>query len=260
MGTRIPVIGSERTSYCHYRGRWVERLLVRLTLPLLQNLTANSEGVRNGFPTAIARKMVVIPNPVAVADAVNDMKQAEKVILSVGGLRPEKDHSTLLGAFAQIARHFPDWRLRLVGDGPMQSALELKAKALGVTDRVDFVGAVRDVSSEYRRAQLFVLPSVYEAFPNCLAEALAHGLPAIGFGDCAGTNELIIDGVNGVLIQGSDRQKALADALSKMISNRRKRQQLSRASPKSIERYSLDSVADQWERLISSAISRGRRQ
>jgi glycosyltransferase involved in cell wall biosynthesis len=257
LGTGIPVIGSERTSFSHYRERWVEWLLIRLSLPFLRSLTVNNRGVRNEFPTAVARRMIVIPNPVARADDPGVPRRGAKVVLSVGGLRPEKDHSTLVSAFAQIAQVHPDWRVRIVGDGPLRGALEQQAKMLGVSDRVDFVGPVADVASQYRRAQFFALPSRYEAFPNCLAEALAHGLPAIGFRDCAGTNELIVDGVNGWLVDGPSRVDALADGLSKMMSDQRTRERLSKASPRSIERYSLKSITDQWERLIDGVVSSG---
>ena len=251
LRTGIPVIGSERTSYNHYRNRPLERMLLRASVPLLDAMTVNAEEVRKGFPKAVAAKMVVIPNPVMKGTGGADPGRAGlKTLLSVGGLRPEKDHGTLLTAFARIAGRFPDWRLRIVGDGPLHLSLSDQIHAIGLGDRVELAGASSSVEKEYCDAQLFVLPSLYEAFPNCVAEALAHGLPAIGFADCPGTNALIIPGVNGDLANGADRATALSHTLERYMSSPSLRKGLGAAAPATIERYSLSAVLDRWEQLL----------
>jgi len=256
-GTGIRVIGSERTSYEHYRRNPAQRALVRIILPLIQAMTVNSEAIRGGFPTPWARKMLVIPNPVEPAKELADpIGGTEKLLLSVGGLRKEKDHSTLIAAFAKIAPRYPDWRLRLVGDGACRDALERQISLLGMDTRVSLVGALKDVEGEYSRAQLFVLPSLYESFPNCLAEALAHGLPAIGFADCPGTNQLIVPGINGALAEGVDRVESLASAMGALMKSSRRRASLGIAAPASVKGYSLPAIADLWENLLVSVKER----
>lgn len=263
IGTRIPVIGSERTSFAHYRDRPLDRLLLRMSVPLLRRLTVNSEQVRQGYPEPIARRMRVLANPVARREFLADPIGPErKRLLCVGGLRPEKDHRTLLSAFALVAAAFPCWSLRIVGDGPLRRSLEEQAAALEIDDRVEFTGGRRNVDDEYRAAQLFVLPSLYEAFPNCIAEALAHGLPVVGFADCPGANELILPGLNGQLATGSDRARGLAQSLTPLMADARLRQSLGGNGPSTIERYSPQAITDEWERLLADAVrttgSRGR--
>jgi len=220
-------------------------------------MTVNSEAIRGGFPTPWARKMLVIPNPVEPAKELADpIGGTEKLLLSVGGLRKEKDHSTLIAAFAKIAPRYPDWRLRLVGDGACRDALERQISLLGMDTRVSLVGALKDVEGEYSRAQLFVLPSLYESFPNCLAEALAHGLPAIGFADCPGTNQLIVPGINGALAEGVDRVESLASAMGALMKSSRRRASLGIAAPASVKGYSLPAIADLWENLLVSVKER----
>jgi len=251
--TDIPVIGSERTSFEHYRLNPVQRELVHLTLPFLRAITVNGDAVREGFPVSWARKMVVISNPVRAACAVSDpIGGADKLLLSVGGLRKEKGHRTLIAAFARIAARHPDWRLILVGEGQCREALESQVRALGIGGRVCFAGAVKEVEREYQRAQLFVIPSLYEAFPNCLGEALAHGLPAIGFADCPGTNHLIVPGVNGVLAEGRDRVEGLAMAMDELMASPETRARLGKAAPDSVDSYSLSAIVDLWENLLLS--------
>jgi glycosyltransferase involved in cell wall biosynthesis len=258
-GTAVPVVGSERTAYDHYRTRPMQRALLWATAPFLRRLTVNGERVRSGFPPRIASRMVVIPNPVALAEAVADpVGPRVKTLLSVGGLRPEKGHETLVGSFAKIADRFPDWRLRIVGGGPLRAELAGQVAGLGLADRVQLAGPARAVEREYRAAQLFVLPSRYEAFPNCLAEALAHGLPAVGFADCAGTNALILPGVNGELAGGGDRVDALSKCLARLMGCPSLRHSYGANAPATVSAYSLPAVIDQWEALLADAVAPGR--
>lgn len=99
------------------------------------------------------------------------------VVGTVGGLRPEKDHATLLHAFGALPRD--DVRLHLVGDGPLRAELGALAQRLGIADRVQFTGAVRDPSSHYHRFDVFVLSSRTEQMPLSMLEAMACGLPIV---------------------------------------------------------------------------------
>lgn len=257
IGSNVPLLASERTSYRHYKRHFFDKLLLHLSFPLIEAMTVNGVGIRDGFPRKFRRRMVVLPNPVARARRQADLLRNPKTLLSVGAFRPEKDHKTLIQAFARIRPTHPDWVLRVVGDGSLRTDLEQLVRDLGVKDCVVFAGVSTSVETEYLNAQLFVLPSLYEAFPNALAEALAHGLPAVGFADCPGTNELIVDGVNGVLAHGDDRVEALAKALESLIDSTETRQRMGSAAAASVASYSLDQVTDSWESLLQTVASKG---
>ena len=115
-------------------------------------------------------------------------------------------------AFAKVADRFKDWQLRLVGDGENEAKLKALANTLNLRNRVDFVGASKDVEAEYRQAHVFCMPSLWEGFPNAVAEAMAHGLPVIGFRICAGVNELIVPGENGIVVEEGVAAERLAGA------------------------------------------------
>jgi len=123
-------------------------------------------------------------------------------------------------------------------------------KELSIEPHVHLVGATASVEMEYQTAQLFALPSLYEGFPNCLAEALAHGLPVIGFADCPGTNRLIETGINGILVSDRDRISGLAAALDELMSSPEKRRAMGTAAVDSVVDYSLDGITDKWEELL----------
>lgn len=257
-GTGIPVIASEHIVYGHYDDRRVERALLGIIPMFLHSVTAISEEMRRGFPARIRGKMVIIPNPVGTASGARaDVRGgAEKIVLNVGRLEEQKDQRTLVAAFAQIATRFPQWRVRIVGEGILRPALEAQIEVLGLGDRIALPGATADISGEYVRAQLFAMPSSYESFGLATAEALAHGLPAVGFADCPGTNELIVDGANGLLVAGQERTQALADGLDRLMSSEALRVQLAAAAPATVQRFSPRGVADDWEALLRSLVHR----
>jgi glycosyltransferase involved in cell wall biosynthesis len=235
----------------HYRARPFERLALRMALPLYARMTAISEAVRASFPPTLRRQMTVIPNPVPVARRLADpVGGATKILLNVGRLSREKDQGTLIEAFASMADAHPDWTLRIVGDGPLRPMLESVVRDRGLESRVQLPGAVSGIAHEYESAQLFAMPSLYESFGLATAEALAHGLPAVGFADCPGTNELIENEVNGLLVPAGDRVVRLAAALGRLLDNPALRRRLGEAGPPSVARFSVDAIVDQWEELL----------
>jgi len=258
VGLPVRVIASEHTAAAHYRGRPAQALLMRLTAPMYRAHTVISDAVRADFPPAVSARMVTIPNPVVGGNVRRTSVSEARTILCVGGLRPEKAQATLLAAFASIASTASGWKLRMVGDGPLRGELEGLSRALELGERVEFTGAVTDVGPEYSKAAIFVTPSSYESFGLATAEALAKGLPAIGFRDCPGTNELIVDGVNGLLVDGADRVAALAAGLERLMTSPELRSKLGAAGPKSVERYALANVVDRWEAVLQ-ATNRGER-
>lgn len=255
VGTGVPVIASEHTAFDHYRANRLEGWLVRATARFAAAFTGTSDRVRAGFPRTIARHMTVIPNPVVFSVIEGREDSASRhVLLSVGGLREEKGHDVLIDSFATLAERFPDWTLHIVGDGPRRVELERQTTHAGIGDRVIFTGAVSDVAPEYATADLFVIPSAYESFGLATAEALAAGVPAVGFADCPGTNEIIEDGVNGLLVSGQDRAGSLAEGLARLMGDEGLRNRLGRAGPASVAGYSLTAIVDRWEQLLSRVV------
>jgi len=108
-------------------------------------------------------------------------------LISVARLAPQKDHATLIHAFAIL--DCQDFLLHIVGDGPLLPYLRSLAKELGVERRVFFHGEHGSLSPFYRHADLFVLASHYEGFPMSTLEALSFSLPVV-VSDVGGSREL----------------------------------------------------------------------
>jgi len=254
-GTGIPAVASEHIVFGHYDNRRIERLLLGFIPRFLHSITAISEEMRRGFPAKIRRKMTIVPNPVAAAaGAAADVRGgAEKIILTVGRLEEQKDQRTLVAAFGLLAERFPEWRLRILGEGVLRPDLEAQIAALDLAGRIALPGATPDISAEYAGAQLFAMPSTYESFGLATAEAMAHGVPAVGFADCPGTNELIVDGENGLLVAGEDRAAALADGLARLMSSDEERARMGAAAPAHIAAFAPERVVERWEKLLLAA-------
>jgi glycosyltransferase involved in cell wall biosynthesis len=137
----------------------------------------------------------------------------------------------------------------------LRAQLEEQISTLGLGNRVQLPGPTRDITKEYSSAQLFVVSSRYESFGLATAEALAHGLPVVGFADCPGTNQLVRTGKNGVLANGTDRAASLASALHALMTDNRLRVRLARKSSDILNNFCPERVLDCWERLIEKTIS-----
>ncbi len=258
LGSGVPVVASEHIVYSHYWGRPLERLLLSVITPFVWAFTGISENVRRGFPNSIRRIMVVVPNPVrvVVTNRADVRGGITKVLLTVGRLEKQKDHATLIRAFSQLSDRFPDWTLRIVGEGSQRPVLESLIAQLGQRSKVILCGASTTIDTEYRNAQLFVIPSVYESFGLATAEALSYGLPAVGFSDCPGTNELIQDGVNGVLVRGQDRAESLALEMARLMGSPEERVRMGDAAPQLLASFSPDCVVERWLEVLDAAMCR----
>ena len=114
-------------------------------------------------------------------------------------------------------------------------------------------GTTSDIESEYQKAHIFALPSRYESFGLATAEAMAHGLPVIGFADCPGTNELISHDINGLLVKGSDRAEVFSLGLKKLIDEPDLRAAFGADGIRRVNVYIPDNIVEKWESVLLSA-------
>ncbi|WP_159726013.1 glycosyltransferase family 4 protein [Methylosinus sp. Ce-a6] len=263
IGSGIPMIASEHIGTEHYSGRSFQRALLMLTPLLTNKITVVSERIRSRFPRWLRRRMIVVPNPIGdgyvVGSDTADPAAKAKVLLAVGRLSSQKDHRCLIEAFAMLAQRFPDWTLRIVGEGELRGELERQIADCGLADRIELPGAIKEIDAEYRKARLFVSPSKYESFGLATAEALLNGTPAVAFDDCPGTDTLIENGVNGVLVDGRNgRAEALAIALARLMATPEEVERLTQVGAARIrEVYGLSKALDTWESVLGDiAVSR----
>jgi glycosyltransferase involved in cell wall biosynthesis len=144
--------------------------------------------------------------------ARNGFSSADTLITCVARFYPQKNHQTLLEAFARMAR--PETRLLLAGDGDLRPALVAQAERLGIAARVHFLGRRDDVPELLAASDVFALASLWEGNPLSVMEAMAAGLPVVS-SRVGAIDELVTDGENGLLVAPGDAP-ALADALDRL--------------------------------------------
>lgn len=260
-GMRVPVIVSERIDPRRYPiGRFWSALR-RLVYRRAAALVVQTEALRPWAETHTAPgRVAVIPNPVRVEAATAECqidaatRQApEHRIVAMGRLDPQKGFDVLLRAFARCALQAPDWTLTILGEGPERPALECMISELGLAGRVTLPGRVSDPAARLRAADLFVLSSRFEGFPNALVEAMACGLPVLSTDCPTGPAEIIRPGVDGVLVPPDD-EEALARALLYLIENPDERRRLAARAPEVAERFSLERVMAMWDQVVKRTI------
>ena len=139
------------------------------------------------------------------------------VIGTAGRLVPVKDHATLLEAVRLLTAHDADVCVLVAGDGPLRAALEARSAALGIADRVRFLGHQPDIERVFAGMDVFVLSSSSEGLSNTILEAMASGLPVVAT-RVGGADELVEDGRTGTLVAAGS-PSALADALRAFVAD-----------------------------------------
>lgn len=141
----------------------------------------------------------------------------EPTIMTLARLDEQKGHRHLLDALAIVATHLPDVVTILAGEGPLEHGLRAQCAALGLTERVRFLGYRRDVPELFEAADMVVLPSLYEGLPLVAIEALAAGRPMVAT-EVDGTPEVVIHEKTGLLVPPAN-PTALAAAIERLLDN-----------------------------------------
>ena len=204
-------------------------------------------------------KTAVIPNPVVYPlQPVQFQSQSDKdtpvvrgynIVLGVGRLVDQKQFDSLIEAFSVIANEYPKWKLIIVGEGPNRKNLQQQINSLSLQRRIQLVGKQANMEYWYRKAEIFVLTSKYEGYPNALLEAMCHGVPPISYRCDTGPETIIEHGHNGLLVPVDDK-KQLAASIRRLIDEPELKGKLGNNAREVIDSHSIDYVMTQWESLF----------
>lgn len=262
----VRIIAAERNGPSLYQHRHsaLSRLTSFALLHLADTITVQFAEYADGYPHTLRKRIAAIANPVpaqqSLANARGPNGAGRYALLCVTRLDPvQKRVGCLVRAFTRVAKKHASWDLTIVGDGPERVELQALVAALGLQHRVIFVASTPNVAETYSSANLFVIPSLWEGFPNALAEAMSHGLPAVGFRGAEGVSNLLQDGTSGWLAQGVDDDEALAVAMDEAMSDDDERERRGRLAAESMKAYGPAAQFDRWVGLIQSVAKEGKR-
>jgi GalNAc-alpha-(1->4)-GalNAc-alpha-(1->3)-diNAcBac-PP-undecaprenol alpha-1,4-N-acetyl-D-galactosaminyltransferase len=245
IGLNKRVIISERNDPLK-SGRRVWKKIADILYRKADTVVFQSKRVKSHFPAKIQNKSVVILNPIKVA--VSACGNNSKKIVSVGKLYPQKNHKLLINAFCEIHKKYLDYSLHIYGEGPLRTELERQIENLGIGNAVFLHGNHADVHKRINDAEIFVLSSDYEGLSNALLEAMMMGIPCIST-DCAGSDEIITDEVNGILVPTGNKKK-LVEAMEKLICNKKLAIAIAQKSKEDSSSYGIKNVVNMWEKII----------
>lgn len=248
MGTKtkavVSVVGEAKEEYPS-KGM---RMLADLLFSRAAGVVLQTERSRSFFCGKVGKKAVILPNslnPAFVRPRYEGVR--EKRIVSVGRMDANKNHEMQLRAFAALKDKYPEYTLEIYGDGELRSYIEETAAKLGIAGRVSLPGVVQDVAVRIWRASLFLLTSYSEGVSNALIEALALGLPVIATDvPSGGTEELMEDGVNGLVIPAGDLA-ALTHAMDRLLGDMDYADRLGREAAGIQQRLAPERVNPLWK-------------
>jgi glycosyltransferase involved in cell wall biosynthesis len=206
-----------------------------------------------------ARKVVTLPNGIDTTQFTPDgprgalrtrlgVAPERRLVGIVARFAPVKNHALLIDAFARVAERDPSVDLVLIGDGELREAITAQVHARGLVARVHFAGLSADTAAWYRDLTVFSLTSVAEGTSISVLEAMATGLPIVATA-VGGTPALLADGAAGVLVPSND-PLALADALTAVLGDPARRQQLGEAArARACAVYSAEQMVRAYEHL-----------
>ncbi|MDP1624368.1 MAG: glycosyltransferase [bacterium] len=203
--------------------------------------------IYNGVDIASLVNVTAQKDPYSIREQFG-IPQDAKLLVTVAVLRELKGIQFMIRALPLILSKYSDVYYLIVGSGPYKDALEYEVERVGVKSRVIFSGQRSDVNQILLAADIFALPTLTEALPTVLAEAMAARLPIVASA-VGGIPEMILDGENGILTSPSDSQ-TLADACISLLTDTKRAKAMGEAGWQVVNRkFNIQIQVKQLESL-----------
>lgn len=193
----------------------------------------------------------VIGNIVPEVEIRHIDKKGSRSMVYMARIEEGKNHEALIKAFAKIADRYKEWSVDFYGSGNQKDikVLSLMIEKYKVKDQVFYKGVTDNVCGLLCNADIAPFPSKREGFGLALAEAMACGLPPIGFKYAEGVNEMIVDGQNGFLAEDTED---FSGKLSLLMDNADLRLSMGEAAKKSVASYSEKNIISRWVSFLNN--------
>jgi Glycosyltransferase len=191
--------------------------------------------------------LMVIPNPITInRGELSDCKK--KRAIAVGRYTYQKGFDLLIKAWQDVYQKHPDWELNIYGGGEKEE-YQKQVNEQSLQNAIKCNGPVSNIADKYLESSIFVLSSRFEGLPLVLMEAMSSGLASATFACPCGPKDIVTDLEDGILCQNGDT-KELASKICMLIEDDALRVRLGQNAAKSIQRYSLDIIMQQWDNLF----------
>ncbi len=197
--------------------------------------------------------VVCIHNPSTFhVEAVSDT--SSHIVMALGRYTYQKGFDLLLPAWKKVTKIYPDWMLRIYGDGD-RTAYQAQADSLGLDPRTcQLNGTTTEVPRLLAESSIFVLSSRYEGFGMVLTEAMACGVPPVSFTCPSGPRDIITDRVDGLLVPNGNIDE-LARQLCCLIENPAERKQMGQRAQENVRKFYIENIMQKWDQLFKEIVS-----
>jgi glycosyltransferase involved in cell wall biosynthesis len=245
--------------------RRVFAAIMRTGCAMADRIIATSKGVADDLIASfggVEARIRVVHNPVDVAqvvsaaekpiDGTDEARWNRPVIVAAGRLAAAKNYPLLIEAFAILRQRIPA-TLFILGAGDQEVALRSLIASRGLGESVHLCGFRRNPWSYMARADVFALTSRYEGFGNVLVEAMACGVPVVAT-TSPGTLEIITSGADGLLVDRHDPVD-FAAAIVRLLEDAALRRTIAESARRNADRYRTDSIARDYDRVLTEAVA-----
>lgn len=247
------------TAFDTRRSGWKIKLFnfidYKIVCRMLYNRTylLTKQDKEENFPTQDYMHYMNNPSSFPVNYEQNNSGLRAKTVISVGRLNHQKDYPSMIRAWSSIAIKYPDWKLRIIGEGPDRMNIEKMIDELGLQQSVELAGMSLQVDMELRNASIYAMTSKFEGFALVLVEAMACRLPIVTFDFIYGARDIVSDGEDGFLVCNRNEEE-FAQRLEQLIVNESLRTTMAQVAEKNAERFSVLRIAHKWQAEFSKLI------
>lgn len=253
----IPVVLAERNGPSIYTRTKIRRMkqIIFASMALASAITVQFESFRQSYPFYLRKRIIAIPNKIPEFVGVNRKEITPFVFIFAGRLSNQKQINELVLAFVAFNKRYSKTLLEIYGEGEQKTSIEALIKNSSAENYIHIHPPTRNIEEAFSSANVLVAPSLWEGFPNSVAEALAAGLPVGGFTDCEGVRDLVISGRNGWLIDRSDPIASLIALLETIYLERDNMDRYSKEAYNSVRKFQSDEPNKNWNQLLEKLVS-----
>jgi len=194
-----------------------------------------------------------MPNPLSLVPIENlYIENREKIILAVGNVSrwKEKGFDNLLKIFLPISLTYPEWNSYIAGNGDPEYLKDL-ANKLSISDRVHFLGEIKDISPLLQKCSIYALTSRHEGMPMVLIEAMSQGLCCVAFDCFTGPRDILTNNHDGIIVLDQNINEFQAN-LTYIIENLNLRLNLGRNAIETSKLFLPEIIIPKWQNLIEN--------
>lgn len=242
--TGYPIIASVRNNPHKY-----SKYITKYILPKAKKVISVSKEIEN-----ILRKDFKISNVKTIYNPIdlklidklkeNSIQENYKFIMAVGRLEYQKGFDILIQAYSK-SNLKKKVKLLIFGDGKLKNELQKLINKMRLSDRIILKGVVDNIYKYFTKAEMFILSSRYEGFPNVLIEALACNTPSISTDCPTGPREIIKNGFNGLLVESENVEK-LSKTMDRLYFDELLKAKFKENARKSVKHLDIKNIAQEW--------------